>query len=245
MAGNGIPFLPNDTFFSNTMLERIDLSENSFQQITFEITHLRHLKVLDMQKNSIESLNTFSRISLDKLYNHQNKETSETDNHSLLADLRGNPFSCSCQSLDFLKWFVSSPVFKYTRHQYSCKIDGQTIPMNVAAVSAAQDECEKPIRRKRKLVLLSVLPTIAAFAVLSRILWIIKKRRERLRQRRLEDRIKLIQDGDIEEKFLVFLSFSSDDERFVAANILQPLKVSKISRSATEINRSHLTTDIQ
>ena len=121
MAGNGIPFLPSDTFLSNTMLERIDLSENCFQQMTFEINHLRHLKLLDMQKNSIESLNAFSRNSLDKLYNHQNKETGETDNHSLLADLRGNPFSCSCQSLDFLKWFVSSPVFKSTGINTSAK----------------------------------------------------------------------------------------------------------------------------
>ena len=76
--------------------------------------------------------------------------------------------------------------------------------MNVAALSAAQDDCEKPIRRKHKLELLSVLPTIAAFVVFSGILWIIKKHRERLCQRRLEDRVKLIQDGDIEEKFLVF-----------------------------------------
>ena len=218
MAGNGIHNLPSDTFMFNTMLD-----ENAFQQITFGIDHLKHLKVLDMRNNAIQNLNAFSRNSLDMLYNHQN-EGAEEASHQLFVDLRGNPFTCSCESLDFLKWFSLSPIFKSTRYQYSCKIDGQTFPITSAAISAAIDDCEKPIRRRRKLVLTTVLPILAATAILASVIAIIKLRRIKIRQ----DRVQLIQNGN---KFLTFLSFSDEDKQFVAANILQPLKEATLLQS--------------
>ena len=40
-----------------------------------------------------------------------------------------------------------------------------------------------------------------------------KKRKERVRRPRLEDRTRLIHDGDLDMTFLAFLSFSSENER--------------------------------
>ena len=229
MAGNGIHNLPNHTFMFNTLLETIDISENAFQQITFGIDHLRHLNVLDMRNNAIQYLNEFSRNSLDMLYNHQN-ERAEEARYQLFVDLRGNPFTCSCDSLDFLMWFALSPIFKSTRYQYSCKIGGQTFPMTSAAISAAIDDCEKPVKRRRKLVLATVLPILAATAILASVIAIIKLLRKKIRQ----DRIQLIQNGD---KFLTFLSFSDEDKQFVAANILQPLKVATLLQSCYALTK--------
>ena len=139
----------------------------------------------------------------------------------LLVDLRGNPFTCSCEPPDFPKWFTLSPIFKSTRYQYSCKIDGQTFPMTSAAISAAIDDCEKLIRRRQELELATLLPILEATAILASVIAIIELRRITICQ----DRVQLILNAD---KFLTFLSFSCEDIQFVAANILQPLKVTTL-----------------
>ena len=230
-ANNNILFLPRNTFLSNMLLEKLDLAGNKMKQLTFEISHLTRLKVLDMRNNSIETLDSFSRQAVDKLYSFGGKKhISIETNASLLVDLRGNPFTCDCRSLDFLTWFVESPIFLSTRYTYLCKADGQNIPMGKAAILAAENDCERPKRRMRKILLASILPAFGAVVVSIGIRLVIKKRKERLRIQRLEDRTRLIQDGDLDMTFLAFLSFSSEDERFVAANVLQPLTVICISQ---------------
>ena len=66
-ANNNILFLPRNTFLSNMLIEKIDLAGNKLKQLTFEISHLTRLKVLDMRNNSIETLDSFSRQAFDKL----------------------------------------------------------------------------------------------------------------------------------------------------------------------------------
>ena len=51
-----------------------------------------------------------------------------------------------------------------------------------------------------------------------------KERKKRQIKQCFEDRVKPLQDDVLSFGFLDFLSFSSDDERFVATNVLQPLK---------------------
>lgn len=218
--------MPADTVLNNTKLETIHMSLNNMQQITFEISHLRDLKILDMRYNSIETLNAFSRDSLDKLYNLQEQiHQPAAETSSLVVDLRGNPFSCDCRSMEFLKWFVNSPIVSPTRHMYFCKTGGQTYSMTVDAISAAEYDCERPRRRLRKIILASVHVMCGLLVILLGTFCIIKQRKKTQLQRRFEDRVKLLQDDALSVGFFVFLSFSIDDERFVATNVLQPLKV--------------------
>ena len=119
-VADAVAYLPIDTFASNVHLEKIDLSQNKLQKITFSLTHLLNLEVFDIRNNSIERLDKLSRKLLDKLYNNQRRMRNITNNSTLLVDMGGNPFTCDCQSIDFLKWFASSPMFSSTRHLYSC-----------------------------------------------------------------------------------------------------------------------------
>ena len=91
------------------------------------------------------------------LFENQQKNTDkkEYNNIIFIVDLRDNPFSCQCDSLDFLQWFIDSPVFDKTRDQYNCEIDDLSVPMFVEAVEVAQKDCVK----LRRLLHPSLLPS--------------------------------------------------------------------------------------
>ena len=225
IANNSLLEIPRQTFLSNNLLENIDLSGNKLKQITFNISHLANLTSLNMRNNYIETLDLNSRNTLDKLYCIRKKQLSTGNNASLLVDLRGNRFVCDCRSINFLRWFVDSPIFSSSRHLYHCMADGQPVTMTTAAVEAAENDCERPKRRMRKIIYLSVLPTIGVLALSIAFLGVRNKYKEKMRQRRLRDHTRRIHNDDLDTAFLAFLSFSSEDERFVAENVFQHLTV--------------------
>ena len=225
---NGLSYLPASTFSSNIYLKRIDVSNNLFKQITFNVSRLINMNILDMQNNSIQYLDESSRRAVESLYKkHKRLKNLIKQNSSatFLIDLRSNPFSCECDSLQFVKWFVASPIFKATRHQYHCKSDGQEIEMNNKAIEAAEDDCERPKRTLRKILLSSVIPTAIATLLLMVFIYVVKRYRKKKFYQRLKDQVGLLHDDEIGFRFPVFMSFSSDDSEFVLPNVLSPLQV--------------------
>ena len=226
LAHNRLTYLPSNVFALNTVLKRIDLSNNKVTQISFEIAHLHKLELLDLRENSVEYLNEWSRNQIDMLYKHKKYKQIKIDSQSFKLDLRNNIFSCECHSLDFLKWFVQSPVFEETKYLYYCEIDDKRIPMNTDAIKAAQYNCDMPKRKLRNLLLSVLLPCVST-GILA--FWVIVSFRRYKRQkllRRLREQIYLIHEQQIEHRFPVFLSYASEDSEFVEPNILQPLEVS-------------------
>ena len=229
LAYNRITYLPLDIFEYNINLKNINLSGNQIKEITFSFEHLLSLEVVDLQENSIEFLDEWSRNQIDRLYddNHNNTQRTHT-NETLAIDLRDNPLSCQCPSGEFINWFVNSPVFYNSRNLYHCTIDGYEIPMDRKATQAAEDDCERPEREKRKLLLSVLLPTFSIGLLVLLLFKLFKTYRRRKMQRRMEDQIELLQEGSHEFRFPVFLSFSSEDTEFVLPNIHQPLQASYI-----------------
>ena len=230
LAYNKITHIPLDIFKSNANLNNIKLLGNQIKEITFNFEHLLHLEIVDLRDNSIVLLDEWSRNQVDRLYynkNHNNTQRTHT-NETLSIDLRDNPFSCQCQSQEFINWFFISPVFDKTRDIYHCTIDGHQIPMNGKATEAVEDDCEKPEREKRKLLLSVLLPALSIGLTGIIIFKVFKTYRRRKIQRRIEDQVELLQEGTQEFRFPVFLSFSSEDIEFVLPHIHQPLLASYI-----------------
>ena len=223
LSNNELNDLPSGTFALTTLLERVCLSGNRFQEITFDIDHLVNLKLLDMRNNSVTSLNAASRNSLDRLYE---KLRTKNDTGDFQIDLRENPFTCVCKSKSFLKWFVNSPIFSTTRDEYHCQAGETILPMNEEAIREAEEDCERPIRRRRILILSSVLPVCGLLILIIIMIRLVKYRKKTLMQQQFEDRVRLIQEGELGCTFPVFLSYSNDDANFVDIHILRPLKVS-------------------
>lgn len=226
--------IPRDTFISNLQLEELRLAGNAFQQLHFSISHLLNLKIIDMRFNSIRHLDGISRHSLDMLFNMQNHRHTKTVNGSSTdVMLEGNPFSCECLSLEFLEWFVSSPIFASSRHKYQCEINGQIIQMTIEAVVASKEDCKR-IERKRLAILLSTTLSVVSISVVITTVVILYKRRKRsLVQQHLKDSISRLKDHP--NRFPVLLSYSSQDSDFVKEHILQQLQ--RHLQAVTKLNR--------
>ena len=226
LARNGMTYLPLNVFELNTELKRVDMSNNKVTQITFEIAHLHKLALLDLRGNLIEYLNTWSRHQLDLLYNHKQETRNTTVDMPFTVDLRDNIFSCKCHSLDFIKWFVQSPLFEDSRNLYYCELDGERISMDTRAIKSSKFDCEKPQRETRRLLLVVLLPCVSTGIFVVMTIVLIKRYKKVKLYRRLREQIELIRENQFEFRFPVFLSYASEDSEFVEPNILQPLEVS-------------------
>ena len=194
-------------FPSNRLLKHIDLSRNSLQQLTFGISKIERLRSLDLSHNRIEYLNTFSMNSLVALQNKSSFPRNNNINATFAIDLKGNPLTCSCEDLDFLQWFVESPLFVLTKHDYNCSLEGKTIPMNDEAISAAQDDCEKPVRRCRKILLSALLLSLAFIFIAIFITILVRRQRRKQYYYHLNDQVNKIHETMNECRFPVFFSY--------------------------------------
>ena len=226
LSENKLNSLPVDTLVSNIKLKKLDMSRNMFKQLTVDISQLLKLEYLDLSHNMIEYLDEQSIQSLDTLYEKQVSAGHLSDKNATFAlDLRGNPFSCQCPALHFLQWFIQTSLFNTTRQDYSCVFHNDTIPMNVEAVRVAIDDCEAPIRRRRKIVLSVTIP-ITTMLLLSAVTILLVQKRRRMRYyRRMEYQLDMIHGNTGEFRFPVFLSYSSEDDEFAIGKVYQPLQV--------------------
>ena len=215
LSCNNLPYIPAGTFRFNPHLKDVNLSQNAFVQLSFNFAHLSNLSVLDLRNNRISYLDPNSRQKVDAFY-RKHTETILT----ILLD--GNPFSCGCEALEFLQWFITSPIFNLS---YACYLGGSYIPLNEAAVDAAKEECDRPKRRLRNILLSTILPAVAFVVSVSAFIKLHKRYKRKKLQRRFEDRIRLIQDDTTGFTFTVFLSYCSLDGEFVVRHIRQPLEV--------------------
>ena len=239
ISNNELTYVPSDTFESNTLLSSLYLSGNAFKQIMFDVESLLYLTLLEMQNNSIIHLDAISRNALDALHRLQKfQHNTAKENRTIQVDLRGNPFSCVCDSLDFIKWFVNSPLF-IDKHQYTCQTNGHSFSMTENVIRAAEEDCERPIRHRRTIILASVVPSVMLMCAVGIIVVVVKQRRKRFFRQRFDDRVRLLQDDCVEFRFLVFLSFSSEDDQFVMKNVLIPLQVRLFSKGQCSV-QSHV-----
>ena len=93
------------------------------------------------------------------------------------------------------------------------------------AVVAARDDCERPIHKRRTIILSSVVPTVSLALLTLILVYLYRRRRKRLLDQRHADRTQILMEDRFEFRFPVFLSYSSDDNDFVNMHILEPLQV--------------------
>ncbi|XP_064599197.1 toll-like receptor 4 [Liolophura sinensis] len=100
LRNNGIYNLAINTFQNNYKLKQIILKENKLSKFHCRIGHLKNLNQLDLRKNSLPYLDRYTSEDLQTIARH----------HKIKILLETNPFICSCESLTFLKWTISTPV---------------------------------------------------------------------------------------------------------------------------------------
>lgn len=218
IAGNLLNNLPRNMFTSNIHLEVLDLSKNRINQVTFDLSNNIKLKLLDLRENSIKLLNSESIISLnDWLTNDLLNSTSV-----VMTDLRGNTMTCStCESLQFLQWILKSKKSINMVNETKCiNADNQSVTMvDSSTLSDIETICNRPKIVIGTCISSALLIMIIIMSVFARRHY----RRQKQYRLEMENRIRLIKDGAKEHEFVVFLSYSSNDDDFVHKYVLQPL----------------------
>ena len=223
LSSNGLSNLLDQSFLSNGNLLELRFSQNLFTQLPLDVSNLHKLKLLDLRYNKIQYLDERSRQKVEFLNNkHQNGLQLGQNNTKLQLLLEGNPFTCKCEALPFLQWFMTSPIFNSS---YTCDVDSRTIPMTQQAVHEASEDCERPMRRRRTIALSTVPPAAAIAAIVAMVIILYRRRKRRLEQQRFDDTLQLIREELIGYEHTVFLSCSSVDREFVNQHIRKPMQV--------------------
>ena len=213
LASNGLVYIPRDTFSSNTNLRYLELYDNTFSQLTFDISKLIFFKIFGLRNNFIENLDETSRNSIDILYKKQQSRINE--NTTVKVDLHGNPLSCYCKSLAFVEWFIASPAILKTQDIYLCNIDNQKIRMNDDAIKESKEDCDIPKRRRTVILVSCFVSASCTIAVICILTVLVKRRRKRRFYERIEGQIGLLRDDLTDYNFLAFVSI-----RAMTANLL-------------------------
>ena len=101
LSQNYIRFLPNNSFEHLINLRKLDLSNNLLKDTDIIISSMLNLNLLDLSYNLIPYLGKSFQIQLELISSH---------NRNLRLRLYGNPFSCQCESINFLDWLQNTNI---------------------------------------------------------------------------------------------------------------------------------------
>ncbi|VDI53585.1 toll-like receptor 13 [Mytilus galloprovincialis] len=121
LSYNLITSLTQFTFHQYSSLEKLILSNNEFNEITFDFEHLTDLKLVDLSNNRIKS---FSHKSMEIL-----SVLMENKNFSL--NLENNNLQCTCDTIIFLSWMQQNLLHFVNNNLYKCQFkDGSVVVLN-------------------------------------------------------------------------------------------------------------------
>ncbi|BFZ09822.1 hypothetical protein BsWGS_12860 [Bradybaena similaris] len=101
LSSNYLTSLSDETFARNTLMEELDLSNNRFQNIPFNLKNTPGLKILDLGDNSVLTLEPHETDELDSLV---------TKHAGFKLRILGNILSCGCNNFRFLVWLQTTHV---------------------------------------------------------------------------------------------------------------------------------------
>ncbi|XP_060560331.1 toll-like receptor 4 [Ruditapes philippinarum] len=206
LSFNRLQVIPENLFTENRDLELIDFSHNELEQVTFTLKHLYKLKVLNLQYNRIKILSSLSINNLNSIFN-------TLGNTTWTLDLGDNPISCSnCEAKQFIYWLTHTNSVSISTANLACttlkntrrKIDTRTL-------DDVNNIC------KRTIMIISTTVSVGfTFIIVLIVIMVIYKRRKRANKRiKRGELVNRLQEGQGQNEFVAFLSYSSEDKDFV------------------------------
>lgn len=142
-------------------VEHLYLGDNRLNDITLNISCMERLTYLDLEYNSIRTLDNSSLQHLESLPNHRVSSFS--------VNLLGNPFKCDCDIQDFYRWLQTTNIKVINASDYRC-FDGR--PKNnrnkrVLDLTTLQCPVKTQPHHQTTSVVLTVLVVIMCFLLVA------------------------------------------------------------------------------
>ncbi|XP_053372775.1 toll-like receptor 2 [Mercenaria mercenaria] len=216
LSRNELTMVPMKMFENNQEIEVVNLSNNKLEQVHFILTGLKMLRVVNLQGNQIHTLDQISTDILNGILD--GKSTGEP---RVTVNLNANPFSCSkCETKRFLSWLISANLVDVSSQTLKCSNEKG---LSEKITEETLDEVEKICERKTIIISTSVSAAVIVVVLVLALLIFYLQRQHKRKLLNRKNLINLLRKGEGSYEFVVFLSFSNDDEDFVNTYILNPL----------------------
>ena len=210
LSHNEIDLIPDNSFTGLKSLKVLDLSHNKIETIHFHIFGLSSLTEIDLSFNNMVVLDEFSIKTVNYLLSEKTINCTE----KTIVKLKGNPFVCSCDSLNFIYWLSD------LNETFVCMLDSQKQKVDFRTIQQIEYSC----RRNIVIVVFCIYATVVVvlFAIMGRVLCLTHKRNQQ--KRNIMKAIELYRAIPDKERVPVFLSFSSEDDHIVMGEIYPNLE---------------------
>ena len=119
---------------------------------------MHYLHMLDLSNNPIIRIDTNEQAQLEKL---------KLISKNLTVNMFENPFQCSCDNIQFLRWMLRNEVLFWNFRQYSCQHNNVTVTFNsmYSVLNKLDYHCSLEVIVKTTAVLLAFLIVVVAISV--------------------------------------------------------------------------------
>ncbi|CAG2223766.1 unnamed protein product [Mytilus edulis] len=219
LSQNRIQRLSKDFFKSQFKIERIDLSENTFQSIDFDIGHLKSLIYLNLKNNRITFLSASAVQQLDSI---------DILNKNFTIDLSQNDFLCTCETINFVQWLGTTTVGLIGKKNYTCQLSDLTL-VSLENIDELYDTLSKACMSKIPIIIalvasVSSVLIIICSGLIYRYRWKLRYAYYMVKIRSHEKMTPVGNDDDKPYMYGAFVSYADEDSTFVHKQLLTKLE---------------------
>ncbi|XP_060589565.1 toll-like receptor 4 [Ruditapes philippinarum] len=213
LSNNGIgASLHSDVFANLSQLQYLYLSNNKLTNISFEISHLKELKYLDLSFNHLEEVCKKARRSLDNI-------------KDVTLNLQYNSMKCTCRNIKFVKWLEENKNKIKNLYDTNCTLENDTsVPLGELDFHQFYFECSPPAYYN---IILATSLSILAF-VITVTCGLVYRFKWNLRYLYYMTKFKLVGGyqpiDDREYDKDVFVSYANEDRMFVHQHVVKELE---------------------
>ena len=214
LSENYLNVIPEQLFQGLVSLRILDLSKNEIDMFAVNISHMRHLELVNLSYNNIHCLLPSVMSQLDAI-------AASSD---VFVDLTFNPIACTCEHIDFLTWMHDSRVNFTQTKPYTCQMSNGSYRNISNIFNLIADLHIKCTDMSGILVGAASSFFCLLLALLSalgyRYRWKLRYLyyATRLAYKRVDDP----EDDDFQ--FDAFVSYASEDEEFVRSQLMEQLE---------------------
>ncbi|KAK3090031.1 hypothetical protein FSP39_008664 [Pinctada imbricata] len=212
----------NSRFFRGLRnLRVLDLHSNSISEWKAEIKHMVNLTKLILYDNKLNSLSTLLMKEIEAIIGEQSDEVK------LKVDFSNNAFSCSCDTIQQMKWFLKYKSHLINFNKLYCKFTNDT-RLSFSQLEQTVSEFDKKCNSYLSIILgisalILVVLVLLVSAILYRYRW--KLRYLYYMSRNKYKGYKLLSQSDSEDyDYDVFVSYADEDKDFVLSQMMEKLE---------------------